>query len=128
MRVSATLHPRTHLGLKPHTRGPEGSGPEEQGLMGNHPSLDPHAPRPNMQQSLACKQPGGRQPAETPGSSHEAWGSRVDRVPWAQQMCAHASHEESRAGAGAATWTPVGQPLTFHPPSGTQHPGTCAPP
>lgn len=117
MRVSATLHPRIHLSLQPHS-GAEGPGLEEQGLMGNHPTLDPHAPQPNMQSlanSAQCKQPGSRQPAETPGRSHAAWGTRTDLDPWACQMSAHASHEEGQAGAGAATQTLAGKPLTFLP-------------
>lgn len=112
MRVSVTLHPRTHIGLEPHTQGLE-----EQGLMGNHPTLDPHAPQPNMQSSAnsaQCKQPGGQQPAEMPGSSQEAWGTKMDLVLWARQTCAHASHEEGQARAGAATRTLVGKP-SAHP-------------
>lgn len=110
--------------------GAEGLGLEEQGLMGNHPTLDPHAPQPDMQplaNSVQCKHPGGQQ-LRHQGAAREAWGTRLDLVPWARQACAHASHEEGQARAGAATRTPVGQPLTFCPPSGTQHPDSCAPP
>lgn len=134
MRVSVTLHPRIHLSLEPHTGvgvGAEGQGLEEQGLMGNHPTLDPHAPRPtcsHQQTQLSASSQGGRQPAETAGSSRKAQGTRTDLVPWTQQTCAHASHEVGQARAGAATWTLLGKPLPFLPPSGTQHPGTCAPP
>lgn len=90
--------------------------------MGDHPTLDPHAPQPNMQSlasSARASSQGGRQPAETPGSSHESSGTRVDLVPWAQQTGVHAGHEESQARAGAATQTLMGKPLTFLPPSGS---------
>jgi hypothetical protein len=59
-------HPAPQNPPRPRTThsGAEGLGLEEQGLMGNHPTLDPHAPQPDMQplaNSAQCKQPGGGQ-------------------------------------------------------------------